>query len=398
MALEYDVIAVGGGLGGSAVAKVMASSGAHVLLVERETRFKDRIRGEALMPWGVDEARRIGVYDALRASCARDVPKLLRIAGPLRSERDFIASTPQGLAVLTFYHPAMQEVMISEAESAGAEVVRGARIRSVQPGRPPRVTIEHEGKIDECRARLVICCDGRSSAGRGWGGFEVRQDREQMVVSGVLLDRMAIAEDTNVFVMGPHVGQFVLFFPQGGGRVRAYLCYQHDAPRISGEVAFSRFVEGCVVTGAPADFYSGVTIAGPLATFDGADNWVDHPYRDGIALIGDAAACSDPTWGQGMSLALRDARVLTDFLRTDDDWDGAAHAYAAEHDRYYGVIHSVEDWETQVFFERGTQADDIRKRALPKLALEPSRLPDVFISGPDIPFDASMKARLFGYD
>lgn len=99
-----------------------------------------------------------------------------------------------------------------------------------------------------------------------------------------------------------------------------------------------------------------------------------------------------------MSLALRDARVLTDFLRTDNDWDGAAHAYAAEHDRYYGVIHSVEDWETQVFFERGTQADDIRKRALPKLALEPSRLPDVFISGPDIPFDASMKARLFGYD
>jgi menaquinone-9 beta-reductase len=55
----------------------MASSGASVLLVERETRFKDRIRGEALMPWGVDEARRVGVYNTLRASCARDVPKLL---------------------------------------------------------------------------------------------------------------------------------------------------------------------------------------------------------------------------------------------------------------------------------------------------------------------------------
>ena len=74
MPLEYDIITVGGGLAGSAVAKVMASRGASVLLVERETRFKDRIRGEALMPSGVDETRRIGVYDALRASCARDVP------------------------------------------------------------------------------------------------------------------------------------------------------------------------------------------------------------------------------------------------------------------------------------------------------------------------------------
>ena len=254
------------------------------------------------------------------------------------------------------------------------------------------------GKVEECAARLVVCCDGRNSAGRGWGGFEVRHDRERMVVCGVLLDRMAIREDTNVFVLGPHVGQYALFFPQGGGRVRAYLCYQHDAPRLSGEPAFSRFVEGCVVTGAPPDFCSEVTLAGPLATFDGADNWVDHPYRDGIALIGDAAATSDPTWGQGMSLALRDARVLTDFLRADDDWNAAAHAYAGEHDRYYSVIHSVEDWTTQVFLERGPQADEIRIRALPKLAMDPSRLPDHLFAGPDIPFDASTRARLFGDD
>jgi 2-polyprenyl-6-methoxyphenol hydroxylase-like FAD-dependent oxidoreductase len=122
------------------------------------------------------------------------------------------------------------------------------------------------------------------------------------------------------------------------------------------------------------------------------------PYREGIALIGDAAATSDPTWGQGLSLALRDARVLTDFLRADDDWDAAAHAYAAEHDRYYGVIHSVEDWQTQVLLERGPQADEIRKRALPKLTTDPLRLPDHIISGPDIPLDASLRARFFGND
>jgi flavin-dependent dehydrogenase len=46
MSTEDDVIAVGGGLGGSALAKVLAGHGARVLVVEREMQFKDRIRGE----------------------------------------------------------------------------------------------------------------------------------------------------------------------------------------------------------------------------------------------------------------------------------------------------------------------------------------------------------------
>src|SRR5215470_3560208 len=41
---------------------------------------------------------------------------------------------------------------------------------------------------------------------------------------------------------------------------------------------------------------------GPLATFSAAHTWVDHPYRDGVALLGDSAVSSDPTWGQGLSL------------------------------------------------------------------------------------------------
>jgi 2-polyprenyl-6-methoxyphenol hydroxylase-like FAD-dependent oxidoreductase len=48
----YDLITVGGGLGGSALAKAMAEHGARVLVVERERRFKDRVRGEAMHPWG----------------------------------------------------------------------------------------------------------------------------------------------------------------------------------------------------------------------------------------------------------------------------------------------------------------------------------------------------------
>ena len=72
-----------------------------------------------------------------------------------------------------------------------------------------------------------------------------------------------------------------------------------------------------------AEYYAAAKCIGPLASFDVSDSWVDHPYQEGVALIGDAAATTDPTFGQGLSLALRDGRVLRDELSRDSDWVAA---------------------------------------------------------------------------
>jgi flavin-dependent dehydrogenase len=59
---EYDIIVVGGGLGGASLAKAMAEHDARVLVLERERRFKDRVRGEGMWPWGIAELKELGVY------------------------------------------------------------------------------------------------------------------------------------------------------------------------------------------------------------------------------------------------------------------------------------------------------------------------------------------------
>ena len=63
-AKRYDIVTVGGGLGGSALATTMAEAGANVLVLEASTAFSDRVRGESLLPWGVAEARELGLHDA----------------------------------------------------------------------------------------------------------------------------------------------------------------------------------------------------------------------------------------------------------------------------------------------------------------------------------------------
>ena len=36
--------------------------------------------------------------------------------------------------------------------------------------------------------------------------------------------------------------------------------------------------------------------------------------------------------------------MLRDHLLAGEDWESAGHAYAAEHDRYYGALHRITGW------------------------------------------------------
>lgn len=69
---------------------------------------------------------------------------------------------------------------------------------------------------------------------------------------------------------------------------------------------------------------------GPLATYSGDDTWTGQPYTDGVVLVGDAAGYNSPIIGQGLSIAMRDARAVRDAIRSGDPLPGAFRAYGAE--------------------------------------------------------------------
>jgi menaquinone-9 beta-reductase len=203
--------------------------------------------------------------------------------------------------------------------------------------------------------------------------------------------------DTNYWFLKPGMGQFAFLCPQSNGRKRAYAWHpRYWDYRFQGAEDVPRFVEDSIKAGAPSQWYEGVRPIGPLATFDGADSWIVHPYKNGVALIGDAAASSDPSYGQGQGLTLRDARVLRDQLLAHDDWHAAADSYAGEHDRYFAWIHTFTNWVYELFYETGPDADARRTRALPLLAKDLSRMPDAIFSGPEVTLDETARKRFFG--
>jgi 2-polyprenyl-6-methoxyphenol hydroxylase-like FAD-dependent oxidoreductase len=146
------------------------------------------------------------------------------------------------------------------------------------------------------------------------------------------------------------------------------------------------------------EWFEQAELAGPLASFEGACRWVDHPYRHGVALIGDAAGASDPAYGLGLGLALRDARILRDLLLTGEDWERMAQAYATEHDRCFTAIHRIESWLTKLVYSLGPEADARRAYVAPLHKAEPDRKPDLVGLGPQAPSDEEARRRLFGED
>ncbi|MBI1728971.1 MAG: FAD-dependent monooxygenase [Candidatus Rokubacteria bacterium] len=395
--MRYDLIIVGGGLAGSALAKGMAEGGARVLVLEREREFRDRIRGEGMHPWGVPEVRALGVYDALKAGGAVDIPWWASYRdGALMTRRDLIKTTQSRTGALNFSHPAMQETLLRRAAAAGAEVRRGAGVTMVSPGNPPSVLLGQDGRTETLEARVVVGADGRRSQVRRWGGFKIHQDPKWLAISGVLLTGMR-AEDDAVHVFRPSwFGQSVLLFPLGGARCRAYFATgrRSDHSWLSGSGHLPEFVTRCVESGVPAEWFSGAELAGPLATFEGADSWAESPYKNGVVLVGDAAASSDPCWGCGLSLMFRDVRTLRDRLVSTEDWHTAASQYALEHDKYYGALRTIVSWLRTVLYGLGSDADRIRAHALPRFA--DGLGPDLVGRGPDNPADEAARIRFLG--
>src|SRR5580658_6246971 len=195
---SYDIITVGGGIAASSLVRAMAERGAKALVLEREKKFKDRVRGEAVVSWGVAEANELGIFRLLKEKCAHDVHYVEAGSGL----RDLRATTLQQLPLLSFAHQVMQETLLAAAENAGAEVRRGVSVEQIECGAEPAVVVAGNGH-KRISARLVVAADGRGSAARKWTAFPICEQSNDYFMAGVLLTKVHASTETMYAVFNP---------------------------------------------------------------------------------------------------------------------------------------------------------------------------------------------------
>ena len=326
-----DVVIVGAGIGGSALAGALAADGLDVLVLEQTEVYEDRVRGESMMPWGVAEARALGLEQVLLDAGAHIAPTWVNYHLPDQADE-----IPAGMIIpdvpgsLNLRHPEACAALELTARTAGAAVQRGTRDLDLTLGAEPKVRWRDAQGDHEIACRIVVGADGRRSRVRKALGLELERAPVLNHIAGLLVEGLVDVEDEHDVIAGE--GDLMMAtFHQGGGRARVYLIPGvSQADRWVGAGNVEKFLSDCAFQCLPfGKHLAAGRAAGPLATYPGDDTWIDRPYGDGAVLIADAGGYSNPIIGQGLSIAMRDVRSVRDVLR-GDDWSPAAFGDYAE--------------------------------------------------------------------
>ena len=404
---SYDLIVVGGGIGGSALAATMAKAGKSVLLLEQSTVYEDRVRGEWIAPWGVAETKRLGLYDLLVAAGGHHLARHVSYD----ESRDAASSEARTLPLSIFApdvpgplcigHPHHCQTLFDEAKRSGATALRGVKVKTIAP---PNVSYEYEGEPHQATARLIVGADGRMSPTREAAGIKLHQDKPHHWFAGLLVDGAdGWADDLQAIGTEGDFG--FLAFPQGKGRVRVYGGYAlEQRKRFSGDGGARLFLEAFRMKSAPGnEALANAAAAGPLYSYFNNDSWTDEPFAPGVVLIGDAAGWNDPIVGLGLSITYRDVRIVSDILKSTEDWSPKSFApYAEERAERMRRLRFAAGLQAALDMEFGEAARERRRSYHERSAADPSLGMHGFavMAGPEVPppeiFTEAHRLRVLG--
>jgi flavin-dependent dehydrogenase len=286
-----DVIVVGGGPAGLAVAIAAAQRGLDVLVLERGRLPADKAGGEGVLPPGVRALQALGVEPHLDPAACSRIAAIRWIDGGLAAEARL--GKPGGLGVR---RTALSAALAARAREAGAEVREGAAVRSHRRGADEAEAWTDGGRE---RARVLVAADGLASPVRRREGLEL--PRAGAPRFGL---RRHFARAPWTDAVEVHFGEGVEAYvtPAGPGRVGvAFLC--EEAARAPYQELLERFPVLAARLGGAA-FDSPAAGAGPLARAASAR------ALDRLILVGDAAGYVDAVTGEGLSLAFEGALAL----------------------------------------------------------------------------------------
>jgi 2-polyprenyl-6-methoxyphenol hydroxylase-like FAD-dependent oxidoreductase len=321
--LDTQVLIVGAGPTGLALATSLLSRGNQVLVVDRMAAGANTSRAAAV------NARTLEVLDEI--DVARRMVKAGLIAPRFTVRQGASTLMPIDFSALPTEFP--YTLMISQAETEallaerltelGGEVRRPATLTRLSQDRDGVTATFDDGET--IRARFVVGCDGahstvRELAGIGFAGGEYA---ESFTLADVRLAGKAPSDEVILFYSMDGLN---VVAPLPGG-IHRIVAPSADAP----EVPSRKFVQGILDT---RGFGPGRTEVTDLIW--GSRFRIHHrvadAYRTGrLLLAGDAAHVHSPAGGQGMNLGIQDAVVLASMLHDvlHGDSDTALDAYSA---------------------------------------------------------------------
>ena len=317
-----DVIILGGGLVGLALAAALDSSGLSAIIVDPadpderlDAAFDGRTSAVSSSSMRMLDAT--GVADCLlEAGCP-----ILKIQVADGLEPGGLAFEPgAGDEPLGWMHENrhLRAALRARAES-GKKLWLLWKSRVGDVNRGPHSVVVSLGDGRKLSAPLLVAADGRNSPMREAAGIRVARWRyDHMAIVSVLHHQRP--HDNVAYEIFYPGGPFALLpmtddaAKSGGGRHRSAIVWSVQKDDVAGLLSLSDEDFSAEARAAMGGFLGKVSLAAPRSTYPLGFHHAARITADRLALIGDAAHAIHPIAGQGLNLGFRDAAALAQVL------------------------------------------------------------------------------------
>ena len=338
---RLDVLVIGAGPAGSALAAGLARGGASVAMVEAAAHPRPKVCAEYASPRIVEELARIGMPGSWRSTAVAldgmDLHAGRRLA-PIRYADAGGNRTAWGVDRMTFDaaladHASRSGAALREQTRLVSLIADGTRVRGA------RVRDARSGGEEVLHADWVVGADGTRSTVSHLLGVDraVRFPRRL----GLVAHYSGVEGLTNHGEMHAGHGFYVGLAPTPGGELNVGMAL----PMTDRRPAAERFAEAIARLPAVADRLRGSRRLSPIRGAAPIGHRVADSAGAGWLLVGDAAGFVDPFTGEGIHRALRSARAAADAILAGGD---VASAYRAERRRAFAAKSAL-SWLVQGF-------------------------------------------------
>lgn len=305
--METEVVVVGAGPTGLALACELTLAGVETLVLERLPQRIEQVKGGAIQPRTAELLELRGLLEPL---LPRAIPRAAiggHFAGlpvpldaaPWHTGHPFPIAVPQW---------AIEEVLEQRASATGGRILRGSEVSEIEPDEDG--VTARAGAL-QVRARYLVACDGGRSTVRRLLRlpFPGRPGKHPAVLAEIRLSAVSPLVPRQAGHMSSMIrragGYWAMLVPVGGGRYRLTFGLANqaeddrEAPVTHEEIAMA----------LKAVYGPEVTLDAVLnsSRFTDATRQLEH-YRAGRVLFaGDAAHIHPPLGGQGLNLGIQDA-------------------------------------------------------------------------------------------